>query len=1146
MCYFVLLNCAWALRRRKFFLVPVLRQYNVDGVRILPNFIFVKNNALNPEIIKQACGSAAFQRGMKYFESGKVLEVKVVTDLLGFAVTSLVAGSRGVYQQSVSIVDDESGKFGIVGLCSCPMIENCKHVAAVMLYALDAGMLEEESTSVSPIESWLDDLEKASRISESRFVDPFPGKSDFCVLYRLYPDFSSGSRLLKVQSLKVRILKRGGYGKPAAYPLEQIRGSYLEKFVQPVDKQVAQLLATSETYYYYKNDNSYLLQGELGELAFKKMLTSGRCHWEDRHSPALLPGDPRKIDFYWEETLEGQCLKNQVDPPVTSIFRVGLLWYIDVKNSRVGALDTGHLSPEQATSLLDAPPVPDNLLEDVSRRLLIDIPEYRLPTPVQVNIEQIRIEGEEPVFHIRLFSTDGISTIEGGGQFHCIQMTFGYGSVEIESFDYQVTAKLHMNNTVYTIERNIDAEMTAIDELYSKGLFLMDPDYSNNYEKLNWLFSSESIAHSAMQWHRFVETDLPQLQTQGWQVTIDDSFQFRFEEADDWHADLEEEEQNEWFSMTLGVELNGERINLLPALVDFLSQAGDPQTLREILEKHSHFLVSVGEHRWLKLPSDRLRPIFDTLIELYDHEPLDDTGKLLLSRHQGLQLGDLLNDPGLKWCGGEELQRLSARLRDFSGIESVTPPSGFNAELRPYQQQGLNWLQFMRSFEFNGILADDMGLGKTVQTLAHLLLEKQSGRMELPSLVIAPTSLMGNWLRESERFAGDLKVLVLHGADRHDHFDKITRNDIVLTTYPLIRRDQEKLLELRFHYIVLDESQFIKNPKSQTTQVIYKLKCSHRLCLTGTPMENHLGELWSMFHFLMPGFLGNLERFNRLFRNPIEKQGDSVRRTQLAQRVKPFLLRRTKQEVAAELPEKTEIIRTVTLQGKQRDLYETIRLAMDKKVRDEIKKKGVARSHIMILDALLKLRQVCCDPRLVALPQAKKVSQNAKLELLMEMLPEMVEEGRRILLFSQFAKMLGLIEVELEKQGIAYSKLTGQTRKRDEAISRFQEGDVPVFLISLKAGGVGLNLTAADIVIHYDPWWNPAVENQATDRAHRIGQDKAVFVYKLVTENTVEEKIIAMQQKKQALADAIYSGKSPENVKSLSGAELTDLLKPLE
>jgi SNF2 family DNA or RNA helicase len=310
-------------------------------------------------------------------------------------------------------------------------------------------------------------------------------------------------------------------------------------------------------------------------------------------------------------------------------------------------------------------------------------------------------------------------------------------------------------------------------------------------------------------------------------------------------------------------------------------------------------------------------------------------------------------------------------------------------------------------------------------------------------------------------------------------------------------------------------------------------------------MENHLGEIWSMYHFLMPGYLGTQQKFNNLFRNPIEKHADDTRGQVLRSRIEPFLLRRTKDIVADELPEKTEMIRTVTLSGKQRDLYETVRVAMDKKVRDEIKKKGLARSHIMILDALLKLRQVCCDPQLVKLEKARSVKESAKLDLLLGMVAEMVEEGRKILIFSQFTSMLTIIEKNLKKLKIKHSKLTGQTRKRAEAIEAFQQGDAKVFLISLKAGGVGLNLTAADVVIHYDPWWNPAVERQATDRAHRIGQDKPVFVYKLITEETVEEKIIKMQEKKQALADALYAKKGKAGA-SFDQNDLIDLLKPLD
>ncbi len=501
---------------------------------------------------------------------------------------------------------------------------------------------------------------------------------------------------------------------------------------------------------------------------------------------------------------------------------------------------------------------------------------------------------------------------------------------------------------------------------------------------------------------------------------------------------------------------------------------------------------------------------------------------------------------GNSWCGraANTCVHWGGSWVIFKGVADVAPPAGLQTSLRAYQQQGLNWLQFLREYQLGGLLADDMGLGKTVQTLAHLLLEKESGRMDRPSLVIAPTSLMVNWRMEAQRFAPALRVLVLQGTERKQRFEDMAGHDVVLTTYPLLPRDQEILLAQEYHLLILDEAQVIKNPKAKASQIVRELRARHRLCLTGTPMENHLGELWSLLHFLMPGLLGDEKRFRRLFRTPIEKHGDEDRRASLQRRIAPFLLRRSKQEVAKELPPKTEIVRSVELGSAQRDLYESLRLAMHSKIQEEIGKKGMARSHIIILDALLKLRQVCCDPRLVKLDSARQVKSSAKLELLMDMLPELVEEGRRILLFSQFTSMLALIEAELDRLKLPYVKLTGDTKDRATPVQRFQAGEVPLFLISLKAGGTGLNLTAADTVIHYDPWWNPAVETQATDRAHRLGQDKPVFVYKLLTAGTVEEKILAMQTRKKALADSLFSADAKSGP-ALTLDDLNALFEPL-
>jgi SNF2 family DNA or RNA helicase len=419
-----------------------------------------------------------------------------------------------------------------------------------------------------------------------------------------------------------------------------------------------------------------------------------------------------------------------------------------------------------------------------------------------------------------------------------------------------------------------------------------------------------------------------------------------------------------------------------------------------------------------------------------------------------------------------------------------------------------------------------------------------AGRLGKPALVVLPTSLVFNWQREAERFAPDLKVLSLRGAGRAEAFAKIPAHDVCLTTYPLLWRDREQLAAHEYHSLILDEAQTVKNAASQAAQVVRTLKAKHRLCLTGTPLENHLGELWSQFDFLLPGFLGDQKDFTARWRTPVEKHGDTVRRDLLARRIAPFILRRRKEEVATELPPKTIVVRSVELEGRQRDLYETVRASMDQRVRDEIAARGFARSQIVILDALLKLRQVCCDPRLIKTDAAAKVKERAKLDLLMDMLPELVEEGRKVLLFSQFTGMLSLIAAELTTRRIDYVTLTGDTQDREAPIRQFQDGEVPVFLISLKAGGVGLNLTAADTVIHYDPWWNPAVENQATDRAHRLGQKKAVFVYKLVVAGSIEEKILGLQEKKAELAAGILSEDHQGTVK-FGEDDIRALLAPL-
>ncbi len=1092
---------------------------------------------LTSDDIRQACGGASYHRGLDYYRQGMVQEVKVLPLSNSVEVHSIVSGGfRDAYKVSISLAR-RGGELNIDGDCECPVGFNCKHVAATLVEVVENEISLSGESQQDEVLGWLDALASADE-EDAAEVEATPGQTFYRLVYQLEPEPASDDPYrVSVVTLRAKLLKNGEYGKPAGYALEKLSTS--EFFIQQADKDIAKILVTPRPYYFTGYENRYALKGELGELAVQKMLQTGQCYWKSLEDGALRKGPKREMGFRWEDVKGGKTLSADLGDN-TQLMELSKLFYVDVEQGLVGPVTHPSLSTRQLKQALAAPVIPEERLEEVSRHLKVDLPDSALPAPVALELDEKDID-TPPTPVLTLVSAPAAAGYGKRLMQHHARLGFRYGEVEVSGLGQEEQTQHLEGNTLYRVKRRLQDEHDAVEHLSNFGLH---PHGAGGGRETLMVFPEGSDeAMTAWMWHEFLEETIPELESEGWQVKRDESFALRVEEVDDWEASLEEE-GHQWFSLSLGVRMDGLEVNLLPLLVDILSQVGSTEELYRRLDAERHFLLPAGADRWIKVPSDRLRPIFDTLVELYSQQPLRDDGKLLLSPYQGIQLGDLLNDPRLKWHGAEDLQELQRKLAAFEKIEEVDVPEGFTAELRGYQKHGLSWLQFLREYQFNGILADDMGLGKTVQTLAHLLLEKKSGRATAPNLIVVPTSLLGNWKREAHEFAPELKVLLLHGADRHREFARIPDHDLVVTTYPLLRRDKDVLLKQAFHFVVLDEAQSIKNPKSQTAQTVFQLEANHRLCLSGTPMENHLGELWSIFHFLMPGFLGTQKQFNQLFRYPIERQGDGLRQEQLRKRLSPFMLRRTKAEVVKELPEKNEIIRNIILEDQQRDLYESIRLAMDSKVRAEIKKKGLARSHIMILDALLKLRQVCCDPRLVSMPQAANVDKSAKLELLMDMVPEMVQEGRKILIFSQFTKMLSLIETEMDNAGIAYTKLTGQTRKRDEAIEKFQSGDVPVFLVSLKAGGVGLNLTAADTVIHYDPWWNPAAENQATDRAHRIGQDKVVFVYKLITEGTVEEKIVAMQERKQSLADAVYSGKDSQSG-NFSSEELIGLLSEM-
>jgi superfamily II DNA or RNA helicase len=677
-------------------------------------------------------------------------------------------------------------------------------------------------------------------------------------------------------------------------------------------------------------------------------------------------------------------------------------------------------------------------------------------------------------------------------------------------------------------------------------------------------------------WLAFMVTAAPMLQANGWEVVTDQQFLYRIAAPDKWFGDLQRaqddqrsgdgqrlidvrrpaDRQQDWFDLRLGVVVDGHAVNLLPALASYLqtaladdlaSRSNDETPYCRVGEQ---LLVRLDDGRYVPVALERVRRIADTLVELFDRDGLNRQQALSLPRSHASRLAQLADGLVTDGLGRPALRSddpsMLALVEDLdvpARIQPLPDPAHFRATLRPYQQEGLAWLQRLRRHRLGGILADDMGLGKTVQTLAHLALESEQGRLRKPSLIVAPVSVIGNWGQEIRRFAPELTPLTLHGARRKESFASIGHADVVITGYPLLLQDSEILLAQEFYLVILDEAQMIKNPRAKVSQMARLLRAEHRICLTGTPMENHLGELWSLFDFLQPGLLGDEKQFQRHYRTPIEKNGDRSRFQALTRRIAPFVLRRTKDAVAKELPPKTQIVEPIVLDERQRDLYDGIRLTMQRRVREIIQSQALARSHITVLDALLRLRQACCDPRLVNTDADTQSIPSAKMDWLLTALPELVAEGRRILLFSQFTSMLRLIEAAVTQLAIPYCLLTGETQHRAAVVERFQAGQVPLFLISLKAGGTGLNLTAADTVIHYDPWWNPAAEAQATDRAHRIGQDKPVFVYKLIAQGTVEEKIMQLQADKHALASQLYAEHNALPSK-LSTADLEALFDP--
>ncbi|WP_448043126.1 DEAD/DEAH box helicase [Bradyrhizobium liaoningense] len=1058
---------------------------------------------------------SAMEKGVSYQAQGRVSNLNVSDDLKH--VTAEVRGSgANRYQVDIALVFVGDELADLDGDCSCPMDHNCKHVAATLLEALsgkETAATHAHSAHSGPsappvlssgLTNWIDSVGRAARGSG--------GDESQCLLYCLHSSDDAMPRLaLSLRS--VRVLKGGGFADNYTSPsLFEFKPERAPKYFRDVDVDIMTQVAAGV--------RSYYEQGPYPEELLKRIVATGRAFWRDHKRNPLKWADAREGRIEWRSAgkrgltphlvLAGAVALN-AEPPV----------YVDEAAGLIGPVQLG-LPPRLAFQFLSAPAIPRAQVQEVSRRLGQKLPESHhglLPAPptVAVTIE----EDPQPVLRLRRGQVTSYYYYRGRDEERApaavVSVGFRYGGLDIDPTQRASRVELFQAGQLFAITRRQGKERQARKRLVDLGLV----DARAALPTLDFRHAMDLTLRDQGGWFEFLAQDAGQLRSEGFEILIDDDFPFRLADSSgDFDAELESS-GIDWFELALGIDIDGERQDLAPHVAALVSAPDfTPDRLRQLAEKGDRFYLPLTDGRQLALAADRFLPLVLALHSLHLSGTLSDgSRKIRLSQAEIVPLLGLENDKFV-FRGADNLRRL-ASLFALRGLAAPDLPPTFRATLRPYQAQGVAWLDLLRESGLGGVLADDMGLGKTIQILALIALEKQRRRLTRPVLVVAPTSLMTNWLAEAQKFAPDLKVLVLQGPTRKERFPAIAEHDLVLTTYPLIARDREVLLTREWHIAVLDEAQTVKNPDAATTRWLRDVKAAHRFCLTGTPMENHLGELWSIMSFAIPGYLGDKAAFSRQWRTPIEKRSDKVRAAALAQRAKPFLLRRTKAEVATELPPKSEILETIVLEGPQRDLYDSIRLSMSRKVREAIAERGLAKSHIVVLEALLRMRQACCDPALLKLRDGVE-RPSAKLDRLIEMVSELLSEGRKIIVFSQFTSMLDLIRRRFDADGLEYSLLTGDTKDRKTAIEAFQNGAAEVFLVSLKAGGVGLNLTAADTVIIFDPWWNPAVEEQAIDRAYRIGQDKAVFVYRLVAAATIEEKMDELKARKRALADSLF------------------------
>ena len=1071
------------------------------------NFMTLADHLTN-YYLRDRAGSQSYQRGVNYYRQGRVRLEKV---------TSSRARARVLGTELYWVNLWENDEY-LEATCTCPYAEQgnfCKHMVAVGLAAT------ERFPERQAPQNW---IERVRGLIDGFLPPSRPQLGSYTVIFSLKDrHYQTGNRwdliayrvtkldgLEDAERIHARLSNQALGFTDTSYTLEAIdeqltieecvNGSDIGALAQavslsPTTKNNPQSVSRWLTTFSSLENPVFLFVEENGKTLGKRL----RFHPQKFEFQLELHRENGGIDLSAQLKSDAQEVTWQENGIKVLAWEVNVLWAL--REDELLRVVSSDISPANFHSWINSPKTKISSGQ---------IGEF-LRSYYQKMEESIHLVGDLPLWkEFDALPVKRLYLSDAGGEL-LVHLRFGYGSFE---FDYQpwisqiFTRVSQEDWVIYHIHRKTAYEKQVYGSISSTEHGLK---YGRSYGENVFVLRAHTTPVE------FLMECVPLLVEEGFEIFGEEDLRNIRVNRSTPTLSLDVSSGIDWFDVR--------------AVVEFGEIEVDLAEVRRALRK---------KKTYVKLADGSVGAIPEEWISRYKHlfgmgEQTESGARF--SRHHLTLLDQLLAEADQSQAD-EEFSRRKTKLLEFTSIERQSLPEGFRGELRPYQQAGYNWLRFLHEYKFGGILADDMGLGKTIETLALLQSLRENGHTEKADLLVLPRSLLFNWQREANTFTPSLQVHFHYGSERKVDATLFDQYDLVLTTYGTMRNDALELREYPFHYIVLDESQAIKNPYTKTSKAVRLLRSDHRLALTGTPVENTTLELWSQFAFLNPGLLGNLSYFKREFARPVENEDDEGAAQLLQKMVYPFILRRTKKQVAPELPPRTERIIYTDMEPAQMNLYKKMRDYYRAKLLGLIENEGFDKARMNVLEGLLRLRQISNHPRLV---EEDFRGRSSKLILLMEKIEGLLSEGHKALIFSQFVQMLSLIREELDERDIPYMYLDGSTRNRQERVDEFQENeDIPLFLISLRAGGVGFNLTAADYVIHVDPWWNPAVEQQATDRTHRIGQENPVFVYKLIARDTVEEKILQLQDRKKALVDQIITTES-SFFKSLTSEDVREL-----